>query len=184
MDYTVRDDEVARFADFDNRYAGAGERFGIRRSTLASIPTIDFEPFMRDAGSAVKQAVADELRKACIDIGFFYLVGHGIAQAEFDEVHRWGHRFFEQPLAGKRRLARSRSLSGQGYIGVGGTNPDANVNEAPDLKETFSMGREVMPGEPEAGRFGAGLTQWPALSGFRECLQPHIQKRVGIAQRL
>jgi isopenicillin N synthase-like dioxygenase len=184
MDYTVQDDEMALYADFDNRYAAAGGRFGVRRDALAAIPTIDFSAFMRDSSLAERERVARDLRKACIDIGFFYLVGHGISQAEFDELHAWGHRFFELPLEEKKRLARTRSLSSQGYIGVGGTNPDANSNKAPDLKETFSMGREVRPGEPAAGRFGAGLSQWPALPGFREFMQPHIRKRERIAQQL
>jgi isopenicillin N synthase-like dioxygenase len=184
VDYTIPDDEMARYADFDNRYLSAGDRFGIERAPLKEIPTINFAPFVRQSSLKERLQVAAELRRACIDIGFFYLAGHGISQPEFDEVHAWGHRFFEQPLDEKKKLTRSRSLSGQGYIGVGGTNPEANSNKAPDLKETFSMGREVLPGEPEQGRFGAGLSQWPSLPGFREFLQAHIRKRVLIAQQL
>jgi isopenicillin N synthase-like dioxygenase len=49
-----------------------------------------------------------------------------------------------------------------------------------DTREVFSMSREVMEDEPEAGRHAAGLTRWPPeslLPGFKSFIQDHIRKR-------
>jgi len=52
---------------------------------------------------------------------------------------------------------------------VGGVNPEANPDKAADMKERFMMARELEPGEPAAGRYSAGASQWPVpdvLPGF------------------
>jgi isopenicillin N synthase-like dioxygenase len=183
---TISDGAGTLYADFDNRYLRRDARFGVERAAIKSIPVIDLTPFMK--GSKMEaQHVAHELRGACIDSGFFYLKGHGIGQAEFDQLFTWGHRFFELPLEEKMQLRRMRSLSSQGYIGIGGTNPDGNTAKAPDLKETFALGRELVPGEHEEGRFGAGQNQWPragVLDGFEPFLKSYIRKCTGVAQAL
>jgi isopenicillin N synthase-like dioxygenase len=184
---TIKDGDGALYADFDNRYLRRDARFGIERAAIKSIPVIDIAPFVRSGNRAAREAVGHELRAACVDSGFFYLKGHGIPQSEFDKLFEWGHRFFEQPLEEKAKLRRARSLTGQGYIGIGGTNPDANTTKAPDLKETFSMGRELVPGESEKGRFGAGQNQWPqapSMRGFEPFLKSYILKCIAVAQAL
>jgi isopenicillin N synthase-like dioxygenase len=184
---TINDGAGSLYADFDNRYLRRDTRFGVERAAIKSIPVIDLSPFVKGSGKGEAQQVARELRAACIDSGFFYLKGHGIVQSQFDQLFAWGHRFFELPLEEKMRLRRARSISSQGYIGVGGTNPDGNITKAPDLKETFAMGRELVPGEPEQGRFGAGQNQWPradVLDGFEPFLKSYIRQCTRVAQAL
>src|SRR5687767_13224847 len=43
---TIKDGEVGRYADFDNRYLRREGRFNIERSALRDIPVIDFAPFL------------------------------------------------------------------------------------------------------------------------------------------
>jgi len=157
------------------------------RKAVARLPVIDLSPFARERGQGERRAVAQALREACIDIGFFYLTGHGIPDREFDDVIALGHRFFELPLAEKMKLHSNKSPVRLGYRGFGGPNPDANPDKIPDIKERFHMNREVLPDEPEEGRRGAGQTQWPddtAIPGFAELMRRHISARCGVARHL
>jgi isopenicillin N synthase-like dioxygenase len=184
---TLTSDDVALYADFDNRFTRDDARFGIRRRALTDLPVIDFTPFLAGGTSAERQAVAGEIRRACIDVGFFYLENHGISADEFDEVVDWGHRFFALPVEEKMRLHKNLSPVKQGYMGPRGTDPSANPDLAADLREVFGMGRELMEGEPEEGRFFAGATQWPApgvLPGFEGFMKGHIARRVTLAQQM
>ncbi|HUK59648.1 MAG TPA: 2-oxoglutarate and iron-dependent oxygenase domain-containing protein [Stellaceae bacterium] len=157
------------------------------RKAVTRLPVIDLAPFVEQRGTAERQAVAKELREACIDIGFFYLTGHGIAQREFDDVIAMGHRFFELPLAEKMKLHSNNSPSRLGYRGFGGPNPDANPDKIPDLKERFHMSRDVLPDEPEDGRRNSGLSQWPdeaVLPDFAALMRRHIDARCDVARHL
>ncbi|MGH7090317.1 MAG: 2-oxoglutarate and iron-dependent oxygenase domain-containing protein, partial [Stellaceae bacterium] len=157
------------------------------RKRVTRLPVIDLAPFVEHRSGDERRAMALALREASIDLGFFYLAGHGIPEQEFDEAIAMAHRFFELPMAEKMKLHGNNSAARLGYRGPGGPNPGANPGQIPDIKERFHMNREVLPGEPEAGRRGAGLSQWPeerVLPGFREVMQRHIAKRCAVAQQL
>lgn len=165
------------------------EHRGIERArkTLTRLPVIDLAPFVAGGSAADRFATAKALREACIDIGFFYLAGHGIAPSEFDAVIAAGHRFFELPLAEKMKLHSNNSGVRLGYRPLGGPNPGASGDKPPDIKERFHMAREVLPGEPEDGRRDAGLSQWPdeaVLPGFTQTMRAHIEKRCDVARHL
>ena len=95
---TIRDDGVGLLADFDNRARRAAVK-AQRRSTQ-TIPVIDFAAYRDGAGLAARQDVARALRATCLKTGFFYLVNHGIAQAEFDAAHAMGPQVL--PVAARR----------------------------------------------------------------------------------
>ena len=157
------------------------------RKTLTRLPVIDIAPFVADGSAAERRAVAKALREACIDIGFFYLAGHGIPQSEFDGVIAMGHRFFELPLQEKLKLHSNNSTERLGYRPLGGPNPGGSGDKQPDVKERFHMAREVLPGEPADGRRDAGLSQWPeegVLPGFQALMRAHIAARCGVARHL
>jgi isopenicillin N synthase-like dioxygenase len=182
----VKDAEVTLFADFDDRFQRHDARFGIERAALGEIPTIDFSAFAKGGTDAARREVGRQIRAACIDIGFFYLANHGISAAEIDEAHGRALAFFEQPAEHKEKLYKKPGER-LGILRVGGDNPDANADKASDLKEVYGMMRELMPGEPEAGRMGAGNNLWPdpaVLPGFREFMTTQIDKRVTLSQQL
>ena len=182
---TFKDDAVTGLADFDNR-ARREAVLSDRRSSQ-TIPVIDFGAYANGEGVEARQRVARELRKACLDTGFFYLANHGISQTELDIAHGWGLVFFEQSRAEKAKLDKSNHPSRQGWMPVGGMNPGANPDKDADQKETFVLPRELHPGEVKGENPAVGNGQWPdsaKLPGFREFLTAHIAKRVTIAQRL
>jgi isopenicillin N synthase-like dioxygenase len=152
------------------------------RHALESLPVIDIAPFLNGGSMAEREAVARELRRVCIDIGFFYLTGHGMGEGELDEALQRGRDFFRLPLAQKEPLRFNKARFG--YFPLGGAN---EYGKAGDLKERFSCTREAIPGEPEEGNFGAGLSCWPedaVLPGFRDFFVSHIEKRAALTRAL
>ncbi|HLI21892.1 MAG TPA: 2OG-Fe(II) oxygenase family protein [Stellaceae bacterium] len=154
------------------------------REAIDSLPVIDIAPFLDPRGSeAARLAVARELRRVCIDIGFFYLMGHGIPAAELDEALSRGRDFFRLPLAAKQPLTADKGPTRFGYFPLGGLS---EYGKATDLKERFSLTREIIPGEPEDGCW-AGLSIWPeeaVLPGFRAFFTAHIAKRAQLTRAL
>jgi isopenicillin N synthase-like dioxygenase len=159
---------------------------GHGRVALRTLPIIDVAPFTGAGTLEARRRAAAELRKACIDIGFFYITGHGIERGELNQLLALGHRFFELPEAEKARIDRKLSPGGQGYSAPGGTD-GYGQGKVPDLKERLIMNREPILGEPEKGRFNAGESQWPdekVLPGFAAFMKAHMKRRVALAQRL
>jgi isopenicillin N synthase-like dioxygenase len=182
---TIKDDEVGLYADFDNRARRAA--LAEKRRSTQTLPVIDFTAYTKSGSLEERKRVARALRAACIDTGFFYLANHGIAQAELDVAHAWGHVLFEQPRAEKAKLDKSTHPARQGWMPVGGMNPDANPDKDADQKETFVLPRDFLPGEERGDNPAIGAGNWPdalLMPGFKEFARAHILKRVAIAQRL
>ena len=177
---TIVDGEVGLYSDFDNRYL----RQGVERSDLAALPVVDISPFMTRGDEAGRARVAREIRQACIDIGFFYMTGHGVPPAEIEALLGWGRRFFALPLAEKKKLQWS---NGRGYVPPGGLNADANAERAPDLKERLYFAREFALAAAEHGAYTPAQHLWPeesALPGFRAFVEDFTFRTVGLTQRV
>lgn len=182
---TIKDDEVGLYADFDNRARRAA--LAAQRRSRQTLPTIDFTAYTQGGSLDERKQVGRALRAACTDTGFFYLANHGIAQGEFDVAHAWGQMFFALPRAEKAKLDKSTHAARQGWMPVGGMNPDANPDKDADQKETFVLPRDYLPGEKQGDNPAVGGGNWPAaelMPGFREFIRAHISKRVAVAQRL
>ncbi|MSQ21671.1 MAG: isopenicillin N synthase family oxygenase [Betaproteobacteria bacterium] len=174
--------EVESLADFVNR----GGR-DVVRAAVSTLPLIDISPFMNPSTGEHRARTAAHLREACINIGFFYMTGHGIPEAEFAEEIAWGHRFFEQAPEEKMKVHKSLAASNLGFMNVGGVNPELNKDKEADLKETFTFNRLPMPGEPQGYRMGVGESQWPRnpeLAGFEPFMMGQIDRRIVLAQSL
>lgn len=183
---TVEQSALRRAADYDNRSLKRGAD-AVERAALETLPIIDVTPFVTGGTEAERRRVARQIREVCIDIGFFYITGHGIPQTELDRVLEFGHRFFELPEEQKMSLAIDRGGSNNGYVRFGGVDPASYGEAQPDLKERFIMARELFPGEAERGSFRAGRSRWPddtLLPGFGDFLKGHIARRVALAQKV
>lgn len=112
--------------------------------------------------------VAARMRAACIDKGFFYIVGHGVPQGLMDAAQAQARQFFDLPAAEKAKVAKSRSTCNRGWEPLKSQSLD--LDAPPDLKENFYLGLDLPPEHPmvAAGRFNYGPNQWPEnLPGFR-----------------
>jgi isopenicillin N synthase-like dioxygenase len=187
MTATIENEDVGLYADFDNRFSTNDRRFGIERKAITALPVIDISPLFDLENPTARARVGQEIREACINIGFFYITGHGVPQSEFEELIAWAHRLFALPLENKLALHKNNHPRKFGYMPVGGMDPEENQDKAADLKENFNMCRESLPGEMQDQDLPAGESQWPApelLPGFERFMKAHIAKRVEIAQAL
>lgn len=179
----IRDGDVARYADFDNRALGRAPQ----RAALENVPLIDMSPFVVAGSAEARQQTARAIRAASIDIGFFYLTGHGLEPSELDEMLAAAHRFFALPLTKKMKVDARLSPDRQGFIRTGGIEPESNPDRATDIKERFFMSRELLPGEPARGRFKSGQSQWPApdaVPGLEPRMKAYIVHLLGLTTAL
>jgi isopenicillin N synthase-like dioxygenase len=126
-----------------------------------------------DLGS---DTAADDVRRACEEIGFLIVTGHGVDPSLVDEIDRVSRAFFDLPLEEKLRLrdgdlqpdrpiyrpVRSESLAAT-----------SGAKRHGDLKESLDYG----PTLPGAG--------WPARpSGLEQAYRSYLAAMNGLGSRL
>jgi isopenicillin N synthase-like dioxygenase len=127
------------------------------------IPVLDWREHPRDP-----EAFAKLLGRACRDIGFFLLAGHGIAPSLQAQILREADRVFDLPEADKARLSILRNPYNRGWAAKGTERLDETSGQV-DRKEAFNIGLDLEPDDPRvlAGEPFRGLNVWPDLPGFR-----------------
>jgi isopenicillin N synthase-like dioxygenase len=106
----------------------------------SAIPVIDISSF--HGGSAEeKHSVAQAVCRACEELGFLIVSGHGVADELIAEMRRVSKDFFDQPDSSKLRYKMPPDRY-RGYISVGSEALANTLDEAtpPDIKESFSIG--------------------------------------------
>jgi isopenicillin N synthase-like dioxygenase len=144
-------------------------------STDASetIPVIDLGPYLVGQPGAMDRAAA-ELRTALTEIGFYFIVNHGVPRELIGEVFEQVRRFHAQPLDAK--MAFKLNADSTGYMPMRGNTLRTSTVQAgtkPNLNEAFFVKREMPPDHPDvlSGRRYRGVNRWPAgLPGFRETI--------------
>ena len=127
-------------------------------SNLA-LPLIDIS---RLRGSARdRAALLAELRAAAHDVGFFYVVGHGVSEDVTNGIFEVARRFFALPLERRLEIENLNSPQFRGYTRVG----TEHTGGSPDWREQIDIGpeRAVLPrvdGAPAWQRL-IGPNQWP-----------------------
>jgi isopenicillin N synthase-like dioxygenase len=137
---------------------------------LTSLPILDLSRL--NAGPAEAQAFREELRQVTHDVGFFYLVGHGVPQELIDEILAVSRKFFELPAEAKLAIENVKSPQFRGYTRVGGELTHGDV----DWREQIDIGVEreaVEPGDGVADYWRLeGPNLWPdALPELREVVE-------------
>ena len=129
--------------DKEARMGGQGAETSARE-----VRVIDISHF-----EARKPEIAEQLWSASVDIGFFQVSGHGIAQADIDAAFERAQQFFALPAVVKAQwpLARNAGWEHKAQI-----RPSTKT---PDQKESYQVTRPRMEG------------LWPAeeeLAGFQQ----------------
>ncbi|PON10979.1 hypothetical protein C2W62_47220 [Candidatus Entotheonella serta] len=113
-----------------------------------TVPVLDLSPF-RDGTAQDKRNVATVFDRACRDIGFLVIAGHGVSEATQAALYDAGKSFFDQDLSKKICVRRLHHEQNRGYIPYGeerlvrmhgGESP-------PDFKEVFAIGPCKVPNE-------------------------------------
>ena len=137
------------------------------------VPAIDFAPF-REGGEASRRAVGDAIDRACREIGFLVIEGHGIAPGLIQDAFGISREFFRQPVDAKMRAAPPDPTIPRGYQAFASKRLAATlgIETPPDLREQFFMGppddrSAMVAAHPESERFYAPNI-WPdGPAGFQ-----------------
>ncbi len=135
-----------------------------------------------DLGSA---GCAADMRKACIDTGFFYVVNHGVAEATVEAAFLASRALFALPQAEKLALLQAKSPAKRGYEPPGTQVLDDG--SPADHKESFRYGPDPGPSHPYALRRlpTYGPSQWPAsLPGIVSPLMAYIGAVTSLGNRI
>ena len=116
------------------------------------MPVIDISALMSPSGDDIgpdlperKRCVAAHIRSACRDVGFFYVVEHGLPPCVEAELEECAKEFFARPLDEKRSIRMA--LGGpawRGFFAVG----EELTSGLPDQKEGLYLGTELPESHP------------------------------------
>lgn len=140
---------------------------------LLELPDADQSPYLA------------ELRTTARDVGFFYLINHGINPQLLQNVQSITQAFFALPDEEKQRVSMIHSPHFRGYNRAG----VEYTREQRDQREQFDIGAErvalaLQAGDPAWKRL-QGPNLWPeALPQLRPVIHAWQQAMTGIALRL
>lgn len=144
------------------------------------IPTIDVSDYF-DSGDLTKlREVADLLRVASEEVGFYQLIGHGITEAETDAILCATRRFHALPLETRHTIRMDRGdwpIGGVGYMPIGERKlpqrAKGNLNEAFFIKSDRAIDFDDNQWVPES-----------VLPGFRQQVESYAAAITEVALRL
>lgn len=112
---------------------------------------IDFTGF-DGGGDELRTALAREVDRACRDVGFFTVVGHGVDAATIETLRVAALEFFDAPLADRLAVAMPEPGYPYGYnpLEAEALNRSIGGEALADLKETFNVGPIDPPPRPLA----------------------------------
>jgi isopenicillin N synthase-like dioxygenase len=150
----------------------------------SALPVIDVGGLSSNSFSD-RKAVAERLRAACLDNGFFYVVNHGVSEDLIDALFAETRRFFDSPAATKAAVDKCLSFCQRGFEPMRAQTLEAGA--PPDLKESFYIGPELSLDDPRvvAKRFNHGPNQWPAgMPGFRPVMEAYFTTMLALSRKL
>ena len=104
---------------------------------MDQLPVIDLVGLAENEGAALKR-IAAEIGRACSEIGFFYVVNHGVAAETLAAAFAQSALFFALPIEAKRAIAIEKIGGNRGYSGL--MREALDPSKAADLKEAFNIG--------------------------------------------
>ena len=129
-----------------------------------AIPIIDYGPYFAGETGALER-LAGQVAHACENVGFFYALNHGVADALIERAFAAARRFFALPR--EEKLALKVNENNIGYLPINASVQAASaVHQAtrPNQNESFFVSHDRGPDHHEvvAGRPLRGRNQWPA----------------------
>lgn len=131
-----------------------------------------------------RRLVAEQIRNACCEVGFFYITDHGVPIELQNRLEALSREFFAEPL--ERKMAISMALGGRawrGYFPVG----DELTSGQPDWKEGVYFGAELSEDHPlvKAGTPMHGANLFPTNPPlFRETVLEYMAAMTDLGHTL
>jgi len=148
-----------------------------------TLPILDLSS-SREGDRASLARIGAEVGPACRDVGFFYVVNHGVDRELIERAFAQSHRFFALPLAERQALAIETIGGNRGYSGM--LHEALDPGRGPDMKEAFNVGLEIAPDDPDllSKQPFRSLNAWPSLPNFRETLLAYYDACAALGARL
>lgn len=130
-----------------------------------------------DLSAEDKLSTVDSIRQACTEIGFFYVINHGVDKDMLGKLFCQSKNFFSLPIEAKMKVERKEH---RGYTPFYSEKLDPLSSHAGDLKESFYIG----PFEDDAV---SCLNQWPSedtLPAWRETMEAYYKQVLLAGERL
>lgn len=129
-----------------------------------AIPVIDLAP-LATGGDAAWRAAAAAIDKACREIGFFTILGHGVDEDLIAAVRAQAVEFFALPRDDKMKVERPPQKISRGYFSLGDRSLSYSLGIAapPDLQEAFAFGPELVDQTARQASEQAAAMLWPNL---------------------
>ncbi|EIN12486.1 Clavaminate synthase-like protein [Punctularia strigosozonata HHB-11173 SS5] len=158
-------------------------------STFEEIPVIDFSN-ANSTDPIVRRALADQMRDACVNVGFFYIKNHGIPEPVIEKTVDSAKEFFKLPLETKMELDIHKTPNFKGYTALLGEN--TNPENRGDMHEGFDIGwsDEEAPGYTGAARTEGAMSGgnvWPdekLLPEFKGKVLQYYHAAIDLGQTL
>jgi isopenicillin N synthase-like dioxygenase len=135
-------------------------------------------------GCDARHDVAARIAAACREVGFFYVVGHGVDEALQAELVEQSRRFFARDAAAKLEIAMARGgRAWRGYFPVGGELTSGR----PDRKEGIYFGEELAREHPlvAAGTPLHGPNLFPEdMPGLRAAVLAYMREMTALGHVL
>lgn len=127
-------------------------------SEFHSVPVIDVAPLF-DGTTQAARAVAAEIRRASVEVGFFYVKGHNVPARLMQDMLAAAKAFFARPEEQKRRIQVNKAH--RGYVPFAQTTLGRAYK--PDYKESLNFAFPFAPDDPylKDGKPLIGVNQWP-----------------------
>jgi isopenicillin N synthase-like dioxygenase len=136
-----------------------------------AIPIIDLGPSLAGEPGGIERT-AEELRTALTEIGFYFIVNHGVPADLIRDTFHQAARFHALPLA--RKMAVRIDRHNVGYLPMRGDTLRTSTVQTvtrPNLNEAFFVARDLPVDHPDvvSDRRFRSANRWPSdLQGFRE----------------
>jgi isopenicillin N synthase-like dioxygenase len=156
----------------------------------SQVPIIDISALVYQAHNPADKTskdyylVAEQIRQACQDYGFFYIVEHGVDEQLQQQLEHLSQQFFQQDLETKLQIRMA--LGGRawrGYFPVG----NELTSGKPDLKEGIYFGAELPEEHPliKAGTPMHGRNLFPSnIPQFKETVLAYLESMTQLGNTL
>jgi len=155
------------------------------------VPVIDIAPYFKGSDVA-KQRIAEQIGKACREIGFYIIVGHGVSLTLINRLDQAARDFFDLPLDEKMKLHTGQEPGAVGYSAMGdfALAYTRGQKSPPDLNETFQTSKidadfdDPYYQTPEARRL-VPRNRWPqSPSEFKDLCVTYYSQMAELARDL
>ncbi len=149
---------------------------------VADIPIIDFGPFLH-GNEAERLAVVAAIGRACEEVGFFYLINHGVPQELIDATFEVSKSFYAQPFDGRMKSAATLE-HWRGYVP---SKLEAEGGTVGGAIETYRFMLDLPADDADvvAGKPLHLPNRWPAdLPDFKPTVEAYFDAVMGLSQHL